>query len=125
MDYVQWIEPFVNGTGLIIDFIGIVYIVYASLFAGSKLLSLEVGREKEKHSVREGLKRDLAHKLIFGFDFLIAGDVLRSVIAPTPEKLMLLGGIVIIRVILSYSLLMELGAENPLAKAFKSRVRHQ
>ena len=47
--------------------------------------------------------------LLLGLEFLIAADIIRTIVEPTLEELAILGGIVIIRTIISYFLGKELG----------------
>jgi len=42
--------------------------------------------------------------LLLGLEFLIAADIIRTIVKPTLEELAILGGIVIIRTIISYFL---------------------
>ncbi|HLD75525.1 MAG TPA: DUF1622 domain-containing protein [Candidatus Norongarragalinales archaeon] len=104
--------PLVDDAGLIIDAFGILVIVAASLFAAIHFVQAEVSPENKRHFERERNKRVFVHRLIFGLDFLIAGDVLKSVFTPTLDKLFLVGGIVVIRSVLSFSLLQELAGEK-------------
>lgn len=104
--------PVVEDVGLVIDAFGILVIVAASTSAAVHFVQSELAPETKRNTAREHNKRDFIHRLIFGLDFLIAGDVLKSVFTPTLEKLYLVGGIVVIRSILSYSLLKELEGEK-------------
>ena len=47
--------------------------------------------------------------LLLGLEFLIAADIIRTIVKPTLEELAILGGIVVIRTIISYFLGRELG----------------
>jgi uncharacterized membrane protein len=44
-----------------------------------------------------------------GLEFLIAADIIRTIIRPTLEELAILGGIVVIRTVISYFLGKEIG----------------
>ncbi|MBW6517813.1 MAG: DUF1622 domain-containing protein [ANME-2 cluster archaeon] len=81
--------------------IGAVIILYGGALAAINTLKMEIRRTSlNYHDVR----RDFTHKIIFGLDFLIAGDILKTIVAPTQDELILLGAIVIIRTILGYFL---------------------
>ena len=97
---------FIDISSLIFSYIGAVMILYGGILATIKTLNLEIRRLPilEYHDIR----RDFTHKIVFGLDFLIAGDILRTIIAPSQEEIILLGAIVGIRTILGYFLGKEL-----------------
>lgn len=96
---------FIEISSLIFSYIGAVMILYGGILATIKTLNLEIRRLPilEYHDIR----RDFTHKIVFGLDFLIAGDILRTIIAPSQEEIILLGAIVGIRTILGYFLSKE------------------
>jgi uncharacterized membrane protein len=96
---------FIDISSLIFSYIGAVMILYGGILATIKTLNLEIRRLPilEYHDIR----RDFTHKIVFGLDFLIAGDILRTIIAPSQEEIILLGAIVGIRTILGYFLSKE------------------
>jgi uncharacterized membrane protein len=53
------------------------------------------------------IRRHFTYKIVFGLEFVIAADILMTLIAPTQEELMLLGAVVGIRTILGYFLSKE------------------
>jgi len=77
-------------------------ILYGGIIATIKTLNLEIRRMPVVgyHDIR----RDFTHKIVFGLDFLIAGDILQTIITPSQEEIILLGAIVGIRTILGYFL---------------------
>jgi uncharacterized membrane protein len=60
--------------------------------------------EGERRMLRQGL----GYYLLLGLEFLIAADIIDTLMKPTTEDLILLGAIVAIRTIISYSLHSEL-----------------
>jgi uncharacterized membrane protein len=54
----------------------------------------------------------LGYYLLLGLEFLIAADVIDTLMKPTPQDLLVLGGIIVIRTIISYSLNTELKSER-------------
>lgn len=48
------------------------------------------------------LREKLTSRIIFGLDFLIASDVVLSVLVPNLEEILRLGGTVLIRVVLTF-----------------------
>ncbi len=58
----------------------------------------------EKSVVFERIRYDIGFHLLLGLEFLIAADVIRTIVRPTLEELAILGGIVAIRTVISYFL---------------------
>ena len=56
-------------------------ILYGGIIATIKTLNLEIRRMPVMgyHDIR----RDFTHKIVFGLDFLIAGDILQTIITPS------------------------------------------
>ena len=50
----------------------------------------------------------LGYYLLLGLEFLIAADIINTLVRPTPQDLLVLGAIVAIRTVISYSLNTEL-----------------
>jgi len=93
---------FIDLSSLIFAYIGAAMILYGGIIATIKTLNLEIRRMPVMgyHDIR----RDFTHKIVFGLDFLIAGDILQTIITPSQEEIILLGAIVGIRTILGYFL---------------------
>jgi len=65
--------------------------------------SIELGFELSFHDIR----RDFTHKIVFGLDFLVASDILRTIVAPSREEILFLGATVSIRTVMGYFLTKE------------------
>ena len=52
--------------------------------------------------------------MALGLDFFLAGDIIQTIVVPSKDSLMILGGIVIIRTVMAYFLAKEIdqGKEN-------------
>jgi len=61
---------------------------------------------------RQQLRHLLGYYLLLGLEFLIAADIIDTLMKPTPQDLIVLGAIIIIRTIISFSLNAELRAEQ-------------
>jgi uncharacterized membrane protein len=59
---------------------------------------------KNKHHMRQ----HLGSYLLLGLEFMIAADVIHTVLDPTMDSLIILGAIVAIRTVISYFLNLEL-----------------
>ena len=62
----------------------------------------------------KGFRYRLGRAIILGLEFLVAADILRTISTqPTPSEVAVLGGIVLIRTFLSFSLEVELEGRWP------------
>ncbi len=89
---------------LVIFFFGAVgasIIIYGGLTATFKTLILEILKRPLRYNA---IRRDFTEKIIFGLEFFIAADVLKTLISPTLEEIILLGAVVAIRTLLAYFL---------------------
>lgn len=89
---------------LILGMAGAVLIIYGGLRAIVKVLLLEIRKGLYSYNI---VRRELTDKIVFGLEFLIAADILTTVIAPTQEELINLAVVVVIRTILGYFLAKE------------------
>ena len=61
---------------------------------------------------RTQLRHHLGGYILLGLEFLIAADIIKTVMDPTLDQLAVLGGVVAIRTVLSYFLNKEIGGEH-------------
>jgi uncharacterized membrane protein len=61
---------------------------------------------------RRSLRHLLGYYLLLGLEFLIAADIIDTLMKPTPQDLLVLGAIIVIRTVISYSLNTELKSEQ-------------
>ena len=61
---------------------------------------------------RKRLRQVLGYYLLLGLEFLIAADIIDTLMKPNVQDLIVLGAIVLIRTIISYSLNAELRSEH-------------
>jgi uncharacterized membrane protein len=62
---------------------------------------------------RRKLRQVLGYYLLLGLEFLIAADIIDTLMKPTTQDLIILGAIVAIRTVISYSLNSELSHDSP------------
>jgi uncharacterized membrane protein len=79
-------------------------------FAHSEILA---ARGHSVDEARKQLRHLLGYYLLLGLEFLIAADIIETLMKPTLEDLLVLGGIIVIRTIISYFLDAELKLEQP------------
>jgi uncharacterized membrane protein len=65
-------------------------------------------RGADVESERRKLRQVLGYYLLLGLEFLIAADIIDTLMKPTTQDLIVLGAIVAIRTVISYSLNSEL-----------------
>ena len=90
-----------------IEFIAAVMIVAAVAVAVWQLLS-NVIRESVRRQAAIDVRLQIGQQLVLALEFLIAADILKTVLAPTLQDLGFLGGIILIRTVLSISIAYEL-----------------
>src|SRR3989475_9101487 len=61
---------------------------------------------------RKQLRHVLGYYLLLGLEFLIAADIIDTLLKPSVQDLIVLGAIVLIRTVISYSLNAELTSEH-------------
>ena len=61
---------------------------------------------------RKHLRHLLGYYLLLGLEFLIAADIIDTLMKPSVQDLIVLGAIVLIRTVISYSLNAELKSDN-------------
>lgn len=96
---------FIDISSMIFSYIGAAIIFYGGALAFFKTVELELKRSSDLDYLE--IRRDFTHKIVFGLDFLIAGDILKTIIAPTEREIVILGAIVGIRTVLGYFLSKE------------------
>lgn len=87
--------------GYFIEYVGLTIIVISILVALVKLILPKYSMGHIRHA--------LASRIIFGLEFVIAADILLATVVTDVGQIVQLGGIVLIRVILGYSLRKEAG----------------
>src|SRR5256884_5924344 len=98
------VGPAVDGVGV---FIG----VGGALVATARLVLHRAQNPGNYYSL---YRQDVGRAILLGLEFLIAGDIIRTVVvAPTMQNVMVLGLIVLIRTFLSLSLQLEIEGKLP------------
>jgi uncharacterized membrane protein len=108
MEYFQHLMEIV-GTG--IDGAGVFIVVSGALVATARLALRRVHSTGNYYSL---YRQDVGRAILLGLEFLIAGDIIRTVVvAPTIQNVLALGLIVLIRTFLSLSLQLEIEGKLP------------
>jgi len=97
------------GTG--VDGVGVFIVVGGALFATARL---GLRRMHGAGNYYLPYRQDVGRAILLGLEFLIAGDIIRTVVvAPTMQNVAVLGLIVLIRTFLSLSLQLEIEGRLP------------
>ena len=97
-----------------ISVLGVLVIIFGVLCGILRFLRSEVAsaRGANVEAERRKLRQVLGYYLLLGLEFLIAADIIDTLMNPTTQDLIILGAIVAIRTVISYSLNVELAHEN-------------
>ncbi len=85
--------------------IGMLLIIYGGLIAAMEIIIHEWRKKKYTYY---HIRHQLTDKILFGLEFLIAADVIKSVLHPGLEEILTLGAIVLIRTIMGHFLSKEI-----------------
>jgi uncharacterized membrane protein len=91
-------------SSLLFGIAGATLIIYGGLRAMVSIILLELRKTGMTYT---HIRRAFTSYLVFGLEFFIAADVLKTLITPTEQELILLGAVVVIRTILGYFLSRE------------------
>ena len=110
MAFVEIVETI----GKAIDTVGVAVIVLGAVYAA---IAPVVRRRGQQGDAYELFRRQLGRSILLGLEFLVAADIIRTVaVTPTGESVAVLGGIVLIRTFLSFSLQVEMTGSWPWQK---------
>lgn len=95
---------FIETVGKSIDAVGVAVIALGALISAAGAVVRLTRREPAYRTFRQ----QLGSSILLGLEFLVAADIIRTVaVTPEPKTVAVLGGIVLIRTFLSYSLQLE------------------
>jgi uncharacterized membrane protein len=111
--WVDYIHEGMHVCAVLIGVVGVAIVVWGVACGAVRLVALErtVIAGGEWEAQRSTLRKHLGFYLLLGLEFLVAADIIETLIAPSLEHVLLLGAIVIIRTIISVSLNWELSKE--------------
>jgi len=97
--------------GTTVDGVGVFIVAAGAIVATARLL---VRRTHNTGNYYSSYRQDIGRAILLGLEFLIAGDIIRTVVvAPTVQNVLVLGLIVLIRTFLSLSLQLEIEGKLP------------
>ena len=108
MENFRWLMEIV---GTAVDGVGVFIVAAGALVATARLM---VRRGHNTGNYYSSFRQDIGRAILLGLEFLIAGDIIRTVVvAPTIQNVLVLGLIVLIRTFLSLSLQLEIEGRLP------------
>lgn len=106
----RWVEVIAR----IIEVAGVVVIFVGGVIASAVFLLAVARRVTSFSEAYRGYRRDLGRAILLGLEFLVAGDIIATIlIEPTLQNAAALGVIVLIRTFLSFSLETEIEGRLP------------
>jgi len=106
-------EEIVAQIGLAVEGVGVVVIVLGGIVA-TIFFFRRITNGPGSSDAYKTYRRDLGRALLLGLEFLVAGDIIRTVATdPTFESLGVLAGVVLIRTFLSFALELEIDGRWP------------
>jgi len=101
--------------GTAVDGVGVFIVAAGAIVATARLL---VHCAHNTGNYYASYRQDIGRAILLGLEFLIAGDIIRTVVvAPTIQNVLVLGLIVLIRTFLSLSLQLEIEGRLPWRRA--------
>jgi uncharacterized membrane protein len=113
-DAIEIIHHVIEWAALVVEVLAV-----AVIFAGVAFVALTRGTVRylfhlKEHGAYESYKQQLGRPLLLGLELLVAADVIRTVaLAPTLNNVAVLGLLVLVRTMLSWSLVVELEGRWP------------
>ena len=101
---------YLHQTSFGIGVLGVLVICFGVASGVFRFLRSEIraARGANADEDRKHLRHLLGYYLLLGLEFLIAADIIETLMKPTPQDLLVLGAIIVIRTVISYSLNAEL-----------------
>jgi uncharacterized membrane protein len=100
MDLITF-KAFIEAFAFLFGLVGAILVIYGGFLAVWRILRLEFRKAQLTYG---HVRRDFTRKLVFGLEFFIAADVLRTLITPGMDELLMLAFVVGIRTVLGYFL---------------------
>jgi len=85
----------------ILSYFGAIVIFYGGIRAAIGVLSIEILKRKTSYNY---VRMDFTPKILIGLEFFIAGDLIKSILEPNLNQVIILAVIVAIRTIVGFSL---------------------
>ena len=119
LHFTEVMEQLARGVEILSVAVLVIGLVWAAV------LSIRVWRSSDGTQAYASLRRSIGGVLLLGIEVLVAADLIRTVaVEPTVENVLVLGLIVVIRTVLSFSLEIEIEGMAPWRRAAMSGMTH-
>lgn len=119
MDMFIDFDTFALNAGTFLDFIGVV-IILGGVIIASSLAFVRLFNHRGLHQLYQSYRRNLARSILIGLEFLVAGDIIRSVAGDLSlNGVLILAIIVLVRSFLGMEMEMEMDGRWPWQRAKK------
>lgn len=106
-------NSFAMSAGEFLDMIGVLFIL-AGVLAATLMAALTISQHKNLHAVYRSYRHNMARAILVGLEFLVAGDIIRTVAGQfSLNSVLILGLIVVIRSVLGLQFEMEIDGRWP------------
>jgi uncharacterized membrane protein len=110
-ELMDWVGTAVDGLGVLVIVVGALMATWRFLFS----------RQRGPADAYRLYRQDLGRAILLGLEFLVAGDIIRTVVvSPTLDNVVVLGMIVLIRTFLSMALQLEVEGRWPWQRAVEA-----
>ncbi len=108
------ITHFMHLVSSVIGIVGCLILVYGVAIGSFHWLKTErlFWTAQDPRVERDALRHQLAYYILLSLEFLIAADIIDTILQPSLEELAILAGVVVIRTVISLSLNWELRSKG-------------
>ena len=105
---------YLHHTSFGIGVLGVLVIVFGVVSGLVRFVRAEISaaRGRDVDEARKRLRHVLGYYLLLGLEFLIAADIIDTLMKPSAQDLLVLGAIIVIRTVISFSLNAELKSDQ-------------
>ncbi len=110
-------ENVMEDVARVFEAVGVGVLVLGGIWAFIKA----IGNWRKKRDVYTGIRKDFGRALLLGLEILVAADIVKTVsVATTLDNVVILGILVLVRTLLSFSLDVEIDGVAPWRRASNS-----
>jgi len=108
----------------VIELFSFAIMIYGSILAILHLIRSEFKRFTKHYNIMvlDVIRHDFGYYILLGLEFLIAADIIQTILKPSNEELIELGGIVVIRILLSFFLNKEIKDLKEVKEAYEKEI---
>jgi uncharacterized membrane protein len=109
--------PFAQAAGKLLDTVGVVAILLGAVLATVAVI-ISLSKRQDVHVLYKSYRQNLGRSILIGLEFLVAGDIIRSVAGALDlDSVVILAIIVVIRSLLGVEFEMEIEGRWPWQRA--------